>query len=265
MPPHRGKALSVDKCHSRTRPLSTANWTSPGLGASMVKLPVMPREVQRLREALRSSRYSSCAGLTHSFYHYPARFSPDIARAAIELFSEPEDVILDPFMGGGTTIIEGLRLGRRVLGVDLNALARFVANVRTMPLSHCDALAIREWAVRLAGQSDRRRFPTTRQPRNLPRAMGAFMAAALEQSERLQLPRQRAFARCVLLRLGQLALDCRDAPPRQRTLAERLPKLADELLAGLDQFVESCRAAGITKRAIARRRVLLHQGCDTPS
>lgn len=35
-------------------------------------------------------------------------------------------VILDPFMGGGTTIVEGLRLGCKVVGIDLNPVAWFV-------------------------------------------------------------------------------------------------------------------------------------------
>ncbi len=38
-------------------------------------------------------------------------------------------VVLDPFMGGGTTIVESLRLGCRVVGVDLNPVAWFI--VRT--------------------------------------------------------------------------------------------------------------------------------------
>src|SRR2546427_3225157 len=29
-------------------------------------------------------------------------------------------VVLDPFMGGGTTVVEALRLGYRVVGIDLN-------------------------------------------------------------------------------------------------------------------------------------------------
>lgn len=39
------------------------------------------------------------AGLTHDFYAYPARFSPVFASTAIELFSRPGDLVLDPFMG----------------------------------------------------------------------------------------------------------------------------------------------------------------------
>src|ERR1700731_1047133 len=33
-------------------------------------------------------------GLTHSFYKYPARFSPIFARAAIEAFTQPGDLVL---------------------------------------------------------------------------------------------------------------------------------------------------------------------------
>ena len=32
-------------------------------------------------------------------------------------------VVLDPFMGGGTTVVEALRLGCRVVGIDLNPVA----------------------------------------------------------------------------------------------------------------------------------------------
>ena len=67
------------------------------------------------------------AGHTHNFYRYPARFSPQFARAAIETFSKPGDTIFDPFTGGGTTAVESLLAGRRFVGCDVNSLARFVA------------------------------------------------------------------------------------------------------------------------------------------
>ena len=35
-------------------------------------------------------------------------------------------IILDPFMGGGTTVIESLRLGAKVIGVDINPVAWFI-------------------------------------------------------------------------------------------------------------------------------------------
>lgn len=40
-------------------------------------------------------------------------------------------IVLDPFMGGGTTIVEGLKLGCKVVGIDLNPVAWFVTKKET--------------------------------------------------------------------------------------------------------------------------------------
>jgi DNA methylase len=50
-------------------------------------------------------------GLTHGFYKYPARFSPSFARAAIEIFTRPGDLVVDNHVGGGTTLVEALLSG----------------------------------------------------------------------------------------------------------------------------------------------------------
>ncbi|MCC7203045.1 MAG: DUF1156 domain-containing protein [Nitrospirae bacterium] len=42
--------------------------------------------------------------------------------------------ILDPFMGGGTTIIEALRLGCHVTGIDLNPVAWFIVKTESEPV-----------------------------------------------------------------------------------------------------------------------------------
>lgn len=41
----------------------------------------------------------------------------------IEQYSEPEEVVMDCFCGSGVTLIEALKAGRRVYGVDLNPIA----------------------------------------------------------------------------------------------------------------------------------------------
>src|SRR4030065_902160 len=85
-------------------------------------------------------------GLTHTFYQYPARFSPIFARAAIQAFSRPGDLVLDPFIVGGTTIIEAMVLGRRFIGSDINELATFLAEVKVSCLAENERKAIRYWA-----------------------------------------------------------------------------------------------------------------------
>jgi adenine-specific DNA methylase len=45
-----------------------------------------------------------------------------------------DKVVLDPFMGGGTTIVEALRLGCKVIGVDVNPVAWFVVKKSIEPV-----------------------------------------------------------------------------------------------------------------------------------
>lgn len=43
--------------------------------------------------------------------------------------------VLDPFMGGGTTVVEALRLGFEVVGVDYNPIAWFIVRGETTPVN----------------------------------------------------------------------------------------------------------------------------------
>jgi len=152
-------------------------------------------------------------GLTHGFYLYPARFPPEIARSVITRFSKPGECVLDPFMGGGTSIVEGLAHGRMMVGTDVNALSHFVASVRTTPLSPADESTLKAWTADVS-EFIARDGSWVERPgiRNLPRSVETFIAGMLDMSQYLPLARQRSFARCALLRLAQRALDYK---PRQ--------------------------------------------------
>ncbi len=45
-----------------------------------------------------------------------------------------DKVVLDPFMGGGTTVVEALRLGCKVVGIDLNPVAWFIVKTEIEPV-----------------------------------------------------------------------------------------------------------------------------------
>ncbi|MGH8010455.1 MAG: DNA methyltransferase, partial [Candidatus Binatia bacterium] len=61
----------------------------------------LSKAVHAIRRAALDS--SPVGGLTHQHYKYPACFSPAFAAATIEAFSSRGDLVLDPYMGGGTT------------------------------------------------------------------------------------------------------------------------------------------------------------------
>lgn len=73
--------------------------------------------------------------LTHDFHPYPARFPPQIPATLIEALTREGEVILDPFVGCGTTLVEAFRLGRKSIGLDVNPIAVLVSKAKTCILS----------------------------------------------------------------------------------------------------------------------------------
>ena len=64
----------------------------------------------------------------YKMHRYFARRPWSVFRSLVEHYSNPGSIVLDPFCGGGVTVVEGLRLGRKVIGVDINPLATFISN-----------------------------------------------------------------------------------------------------------------------------------------
>jgi DNA modification methylase len=59
----------------------------------------------------------------HGFHTYPARMHPDTAARLVRGLSLPNQVVLDPFAGSGTVLVEARLQGRVALGIDANPLA----------------------------------------------------------------------------------------------------------------------------------------------
>src|SRR5437660_6281474 len=64
---------------------------------------------------------------------YRACFKPQLPRFFIERLTAPGDVVYDPFMGRGTTVIEAALLGRAPAGCDVNPLSTILAAPRLSP------------------------------------------------------------------------------------------------------------------------------------
>lgn len=63
----------------------------------------------------------------YKMHKYFARRPQNVFAALIENYSSPNDVIFDPFCGGGVTLIEGAALMRHVVANDINPLAAFIS------------------------------------------------------------------------------------------------------------------------------------------
>ena len=69
---------------------------------------------------------------THCYHSYPAMMIPQVARKLLQDYA-PEgslSLVLDPYAGSGTTLVEASIRGIKSIGTDLNPLARFMSKVK---------------------------------------------------------------------------------------------------------------------------------------
>ena len=201
-------------------------------------------------------------GLTHEFYRYPARFSPTFVRAAIQTFTRPGDWVIDPFAGGGTTLVEAMALGRNALGIDISSLSSFVCDAKTQILNDEDVAAFEFWMGQIGGAINMH-APSIRNDdyanagyyRNLEGPGFWRLRKAIEQAlasvERLDQRGSHILARCVVLRAAQWALDSRKTRPSVSAFKAQLEKQARVMLAAACEFREQIEGLGLVTRPIA--------------
>ncbi len=84
-----------------------------------------------LADALDAASPAARDTLTHGFHAYPARMHAETARVVLEALAPAGGLVLDPFVGSGTVLIEARALGLRAVGTDLNPLALRLAAVKS--------------------------------------------------------------------------------------------------------------------------------------
>lgn len=70
----------------------------------------------------------------YKMHKYFARRPWNVFSELIAHYSSPGEIVLDPFSGGGVTIIEALRLRRKALGADVNPLAIYITRMESSSL-----------------------------------------------------------------------------------------------------------------------------------
>lgn len=88
---------------------------------------------------------------THGFHAYPARMHPETARRVIEAF--PGGLVVDPFVGSGTTAVEAVRAGRRFIGCDISKIPLEIAWTRTRVGLPEESRRVENAAHRLSGRA----------------------------------------------------------------------------------------------------------------
>lgn len=212
-------------------------------------LDVTPDAVSRIVAAATSRAPASLGprrtSSTHEFYRYPARFAPDLARSLIDALTSPGDIVLDPFVGGGTTLVECRLAGRVGIGSDLNQLATFVTRVKCAVYSEETLEAVTKWAVRRlplvtlkASVQIEDEWLTAGYLRNVDGPelwrLRKIIAVARAQINGLATKAQWEFVRCALLRTAQWALDMRPRLPS-------VPLFRDALGANIRGMVDAAR------------------------
>ena len=71
----------------------------------------------------------------HFFHHYTAKFIPQIPEKFIRKYGSGNDIILDPFMGSGTTLIVAKLLQKPSIGIDTNPLAVKIVKAKTLEIT----------------------------------------------------------------------------------------------------------------------------------
>lgn len=209
--------------------------------------------IVRLKKAVQAKE--NISGLTHNFYRYPARFSPKFVREVIELFSRPGDVILDPFVGGGTTLVEALAANRHSIGFDVSPIASFVTEAKTTLLSKGDLEVITNWAqIVLSKRIDAHRSIVTFYDddgylNNLPWRIKKSIEIILEALPLLGTVNKQRFAKCVVLKTAQWAVDCRKAIPTTKDFRNKFLQNLKICSSGLSELVAAVEKNGHPKFA----------------
>jgi len=104
------------------------------------------RSLPRSRQA---TRY-----LVHGLHEYKGKFHPQLVRAFANLLGvEPDDTVLDPFCGSGTTLVEASLLRARAVGLDLSPIAVLIAQAKLAVLASADRgsllIALQSWVERV--------------------------------------------------------------------------------------------------------------------
>lgn len=67
----------------------------------------------------------------HRLHPYLGKFIPQLVEWFLSRYFQPDDIILDPFMGSGTTLVQGNEMRMHTIGIDISPFNCLIAKVKT--------------------------------------------------------------------------------------------------------------------------------------
>lgn len=112
------RALSVKQRQARGLPYESTLMTEDFMALTLDLWPIPPESARRVG--------------------HPAPFPVELPEQLIRLYTFKNDLVLDPFMGSGSTLVAAAGLGRRYIGYDLDPTYVEIARRRVQGLLNCD-------------------------------------------------------------------------------------------------------------------------------
>lgn len=108
---------------NRTAPVPPPPWSGWPSGATLClfayrvgkKWAVHPRDMPR-SNVITCDNFRAGNGGKNG---HPTQMNPLLVSEPIRCSTEPNDIVLDPFMGSGTTLVAAKNLGRRAIGIEI--------------------------------------------------------------------------------------------------------------------------------------------------
>ena len=78
----------------------------------------------------------------HRLHPYKGKFIPQLVEYFLDahtdnfkrdVYFQPDDIVLDPFCGSGTTLVQANELGMHAVGIDVSAFNAFISNAKVTP------------------------------------------------------------------------------------------------------------------------------------
>jgi hypothetical protein len=96
----------------------------------------IPQHPIRGQERVYVIRNKGLTEYTHKLHRYPGKFIPHLPRWALQKYAQsPRSIVLDPFCGSGTTLVEAALHGSYGYGIDIDPIGRLVSKVKSTPLN----------------------------------------------------------------------------------------------------------------------------------